>query len=48
MHQQDRGFFAGESGAVAVSVAVVLVVILGMTALAIDYGHIAPGEVPEP
>ena len=41
MNQRAKVFFAGESGAVAVSVAVVLVVLLGMSALAIDYGHLA-------
>jgi hypothetical protein len=41
MNQQGKGFFAGESGSVAVSVAVVLVVLLGMSAVAIDYGHLA-------
>jgi Flp pilus assembly protein TadG len=40
MNQQDKDFFAGESGSVAVSVAVVLTVLLGMSALAIDYGHL--------
>jgi hypothetical protein len=39
MNQRARSFVAGESGSVAVSVAVVLVVLLGMSAVAIDYGH---------
>jgi hypothetical protein len=39
MNQRVKGFVAGQEGSVAVSVAVVLVVLLGMSAVAIDYGH---------
>jgi hypothetical protein len=39
MNQGVKGFVAGQEGSVAVSVAVVLVVLLGMSAVAIDYGH---------
>jgi Flp pilus assembly protein TadG len=41
MKQRVKGVVAGESGSVVVSVAVVLVVLLGMSAVAIDYGHLA-------
>jgi len=41
MNQRARGFVAGESGSVAISVAGVLVLLLGMAAVAIDYGHMA-------
>jgi hypothetical protein len=41
MNQRAKVFVAGESGSVALSVAAVLVVLLGMSAVAIDYGHMA-------
>ena len=40
MNQRVKGLVAGQAGSVAVSVAVVLVVLLGMSAVAIDYGHL--------
>ncbi|MBM4302409.1 MAG: hypothetical protein FJ121_12955 [Deltaproteobacteria bacterium] len=40
MYQGVKGFVAGREGSVAVSVAVVLVVLLGMSAVAVDYGHL--------
>ena len=40
MNQPAKGFFARESGSVAASVAAVLVVLLGMSAVAFDYGHL--------
>jgi len=40
MKQRAKVIFACESGSIAVSVAVVLVVLLGMSAVAIDYGHL--------
>jgi hypothetical protein len=40
MNQGGKGFGAGQEGSVALSVAVVLVVLLGMTAVAVDYGHL--------
>jgi Flp pilus assembly protein TadG len=40
MNQRAKFTFASESGSVAVSVAMVLVVLLGMSAVAIDYGHL--------
>jgi hypothetical protein len=39
MNQRVKGLVGGRQGSVAVSVAVVLVVLLGMAAVAIDYGH---------
>jgi Putative Tad-like Flp pilus-assembly len=40
MSQRARGLVVGQEGSVAVSVALVLVVLLGMAAVAIDYGHL--------
>ncbi len=40
MNQRAKGFFTSKSGSVAVSVAAVLMMLLGMTAVAVDYGHL--------
>jgi hypothetical protein len=41
MHKRLKGFMADQSGALATSVALVMVVLLAMAALVIDYGHMA-------
>ena len=41
MHQRVKKFFAEQSGAVAAVVAAVMVVLLGMAAVAFDYGHLS-------